>query len=285
MSRRIALASHRQLPAEETDDHALEAALRARGATVETPAWDDPAVDWSAYDLVVPRTTWNYTERYPDFLAWAEAVGAVSRLVNPLSVIRWNTDKSYLAALPVPQAPTRFLPAGQRPDLAAWMDVLGATQALLKPVVGAGGYGSLRFSRSTVEAGEEHVARAPVDQLLQPYLPSVERFGEVSAIYFGGAFSHAVRKRPVPGSYLVQSEHGASDEPHVLSPAERALCEQTLAAAAARWPEPLAYARVDLLHDDAGAPLCNELELVEPSLFFRHDPASADRFAAVLMGW
>ena len=285
MSRRIALASHRQLPAEETDDLALEAALRARGATVETPAWDDPAVDWSAYDLVVPRTTWNYTERYADFLAWAAAVGAVSRLVNPLSVIRWNTDKSYLAALPVPQAPTRFLPAGQRPDLAAWMDVLGATQALLKPVVGAGGYGSLRFSRSTVEAGEEHVARAPVDQLLQPYLPSVERFGEVSAIYFGGAFSHAVRKRPVPGSYLVQSEHGASDEPHVLSPAERALCEQTLAAAAARWPEPLAYARVDLLHDDAGAPLCNELELVEPSLFFRHDPASADRFAAVLMGW
>jgi len=285
MSRRIALASHRQLPAEETDDHALEAALRARGATMETPAWDDPAVDWSAYDLVVPRTTWNYTERYPDFLAWAEAVGAVSRLVNPLSVIRWNTDKSYLAALPVPQAPTRFLPAGQRPDLAAWMDALGVRQALLKPVVGAGGYGSLRFSRSTVEAGEEHVARAPVDQLLQPYLPSVERFGEVSAIYFGGAFSHAVRKRPVPGSYLVQGEHGASDGPHVLSPAERALCEQTLAAAAARWPEPLAYARVDLLHDEAGAPLCNELELVEPSLFFRHDPASADRFAAVLMGW
>lgn len=285
MSRRIALASHRLLPAEETDDHALEAALRACGAAVETPAWDDPAVDWSAYDLVVPRTTWNYTERYPDFLAWAAAVGAVSRLVNPLSVIRWNTDKSYLAALPVPQAPTRFLPAGQRPDLAAWMDALGVERALLKPVIGAGGYGSLRFSRSAVGAGEEHVARAPVDQLLQPYLPSVERFGEVSAIYFGGAFSHAVRKRPVAGSYLVQSEHGASDEPHVLSPAERALCEETLAAAAARWPEPLAYARVDLLHDEAGAPLCNELELVEPSLFFRHDPASADRFAAVLMGW
>ena len=285
MSRRIALASHRQLPAEETDDHALEAALRACGATVETPAWDDPRVDWSAYDLVVPRTTWNYTERYADFLVWAAAVGAVSRLVNPLSVIRWNTDKSYLAALPVPQAPTRFLPAGQRPDLAAWMDALGVERALLKPVIGAGGYGSLRVSRSAVEAGEEHVARAPVDQLLQPYLPSVERFGEVSAIYFGGAFSHAVRKRPVPGSYLVQSEHGASDAPHVLSPAERALCEETLAAAAARWPEPLAYARVDLLHDEAGAPLCNELELVEPSLFFRHDPASADRFAAVLMGW
>ena len=41
----------------------------------------------------------------------------------------------------------------------------------------------------------------------------------------------------------------------------------------------LLYGRVDYLMDDLGRLCLNELELVEPSLFFRHDSQSPDRLA------
>ena len=46
------------------------------------------------------------------------------------------------------------------------------------------------------------------------------------------------------------------------------------------WP--WLYARVDFLRDHHGNLKLSELEMVEPSLFFRHCPAAADRLAAAL---
>ena len=45
----------------------------------------------------------------------------------------------------------------------------------------------------------------------------------------------------------------------------------------------LLYARVDFLRDASGSLVINELELVEPSLFFRHCPAAAARLANSLV--
>jgi hypothetical protein len=62
----------------------------------------------------------------------------------------------------------------------------------------------------------------------------VETEGELSAIYFGGHFSHAVRKIPLPGDYRVQDDFGAHDEPVALDPAARALAERVLEPARRR---------------------------------------------------
>src|SRR4051794_40396549 len=85
----IALATCAQFAALEADD-----VLLARALGDATPAvWDDPAVDWAAFDLVVIRSTWDYTGRRDQFVEWAQRVG--DRLVNPPEVVRWNTDKRY----------------------------------------------------------------------------------------------------------------------------------------------------------------------------------------------
>src|SRR5690606_5775203 len=115
--------------------------------------------------------------------------------------------------------------------------------------------------------------------LLQPFLARGLEAGEVSAIFVDGEFSHGVRKTPVPGDYRVQDDYGARDEPWQPTPAEMELCRQILGVI----PLPWLSARVDLLRDDHGRLVLTELELIEPSLFFRHDATAADRLAEALV--
>lgn len=295
---RIALASSRSLSVHERDDVPFHAALRERGVHVEQPIWDDDAVDWSDFDAVLIRTTWDYPDKHPQFLAWIERVAACTRLFNPAPLVVWNTHKQYLRELEqhgVPLADTAWFAAGQQHDLAAEVQARGITRGFLKPLVGANARNTLRFDvadPAQLAAAQAQLARLTqsMDMMLQPYLASVEREGELSAIYFDGVLSHAVRKVPVAGDYRVQDDWGARDEPITLEPEALAVCEQTLTATAAcvrqrGWDLalPLLYARVDLLRDDAGRFVLNELEVIEPSLFFRHGPDAAQTLARALL--
>ncbi len=289
---RIGIATCRNLPDWEVDDHPFHAALLARGARIERPAWDDPHADWGAFDTVLIRTTWDYMDRVDEFVAWAEHVDAVTRLMNPLPVVRWNTRKTYLRELEshgVRIAPTEWLDAGQRVDVRALLERRGWTRAFIKPVVGATARETLRFGDDTVgiAAAEAHLTRtlAREPMMMQPYLEAVETEGELSAIFFDGALSHGVRKVPVDGDYRVQDDFGAHDEPHRFTATEVELAAGIVDTAARHLEldEPLLYARVDFLRDADGSLLLNELELVEPSLFFRHDPESPARLADALL--
>jgi hypothetical protein len=295
---RIALATCRSLPPHQIDDVPLIEALRERGVEVEQLAWDDDAIDWASFDAVLIRSTWDYQDKYPQFVAWAERVASCTRLFNPAPLVIWNTHKQYLRELEqhgVPLADTVWFAAGHDHDLAAAVRAHGITRGFLKPLVGANARSTLRFDATDpteLAAAQAHLAGLTrrVDMMLQPYLTSVEREGELSGIFFDGALSHAVRKVPVAGDYRVQDDWGAHDEPVVLEPEALAVCEQTFAGMAAcfrqrGWdiPLPLLYARVDLLRDDAGRWVLNELEIVEPSLFFRHGPQGPHTLARALL--
>ncbi|MEZ4265489.1 MAG: hypothetical protein R3F39_03850 [Myxococcota bacterium] len=292
-TRRVALVTQRDLPAWEHDDLVLVDALRARGASVQTPIWDDPAVDWAAFDVAVIRTTWDYMPRRDAFVAWAERAATQTRLLNPPAVIRWNTDKTYLRDLAdagAPLLPTLWLARGSAPDLPALLATTGWERAFLKPQVGNSAIDTLRFDVTPdgLRIASSHLTKTlpGAGMLLQPYQPTVETAGELSAIFFAGAFSHAIQKIPVPGDYRVQDDHGASDGPAALTPDEVALAARVLGLAQAHLAlaEPLLYARVDFLRTEAGDLVLNELELVEPSLFFRHAPSAAERFAGAILG-
>jgi len=106
---RVALVTCRELPDLDDDDRLLFAPLARLGITAEPAVWDDPAVDWAAYGLVVIRNPWDYFYRRDDFVAWASAV---PRLANPAAVVDWNTDKRYLSRLAdqgVPVVPTTWV--------------------------------------------------------------------------------------------------------------------------------------------------------------------------------
>ena len=291
----IALASFENLFDWEKDDRPLEAALTQLGVQITKPAWDDPGISWERFDACLIRTTWDYHERHQEFLSWAG--GPHRRFFNPADVIRWNIDKRYIRQLMergVPCVPTVWLEPGSSPRDALERLDPSWTRAFLKPIVGANAHLTLRFDPTDpqqLQAAEDHarVLCDGVGGLLQPYLATVETEGEVSGIFVDGVFCHGVRKVPVPGDYRVQDDHGATDAPWHPSPAER----DTLTSAVAHAADilgsevlgglPLLYARADFLWGLDGQLLLTELELIEPSLFFRHGAATANALAEALV--
>lgn len=275
---KLALATCATVPDWEVDDRVFHAALAARGVAASQQVWDDPSIDWRAFDAVLIRTTWDYQEKRDAFVAWAERVPVL--LHNPAAIVRWNTHKSYLRDLErrgVPIIPTEWLARGTAPDIAGLCREHGWTRAFLKPCVGATARETLRFEAGD-PAAQAHAARllATEDLMLQPYLRRVETEGELSAIFIGGELTHAVRKVPVSGDYRVQDDFGAKD--YAIEFPDVALARRAIEAVG----HPLLYGRADFLIADDGLRL-TELELVEPSLFFRHGRHAAERLADALL--
>jgi O-ureido-D-serine cyclo-ligase len=287
----VALVTARAARGLDEDMPPLTVALAAAGAHGECVEWDDPQVEWARFDLVVPRSAWDYAERLPEFLAWAERVDRLTTLVNPLPVIRWNTDKHYLGELAragAPVVPTWYIEP--RADAGRVLDEFLAAnpcrELVVKPAVGAGARDARRLARANRAQVLEHIeplvaARRSV--MLQPYLESVDRDGETALMYLGGRFSHAIRKGALlPADAPSIAGLFAPEEivPRTPGADELAAAERILSAAPF---ESLLYARVDLLRDQAGVPRLLELELTEPSLFLNHAAGSAERFAAALL--
>ncbi len=285
--RRIALASCDPFPPVPDDEEPLRAALRSRGVTVEEPAWD-ARTDWRRFAACLVRTTWDYMERREEYLEWARRVAAQTRIFHPPQVIAWNTHKSYLRALEaagVPLAQSVWLDRGASVDLATLLRDRDWESALVKPMVGATARRTLRLGRADVVSGQAQLDAwlAEEDMIVQQYLPAVETEGELSVIMVDGQITHGVRKIPVPGDYRVQDDFGARDEPWPTDARCRLLARDIATAAQGILRTDLLYARVDFLRDLTGDLVLNELELVEPQLFFRHEPFAGDRLAEALL--
>ncbi|MEJ2867638.1 hypothetical protein WCD74_07675 [Actinomycetospora sp. OC33-EN08] len=260
----------------DAENQPLVDALEARGAAARVEPWDAPddVAGWSSADLVAVRTTWDYTARRDDFLAWARDVAAATALQNPLAVLEWNSHKRYLVELAdagVPVVPTRLVPAGSSPD------PLGPSRVVVKPAVSAGGRDT--FAGTGPELDETLAGLVVVgDALVQPAVESIGVEGEVSLIRLGDRWSHAVRKFPAEDGFLVHERHGGRLEDHEPTPRELAVADAALAHA----PAPVHAARVDLVRLD-GEPVVMELELIEPELFLRRSPDAAGLLADALL--
>jgi glutathione synthase/RimK-type ligase-like ATP-grasp enzyme len=287
----VALVTARAARRLDEDLAPLEAALRDAGVAPSLTDWDDDDVDWASFDLALLRSPWDYTKRLPEFLQWAEHVATQTRLINPLEVVRWNTDKHYLAELSraaVPTVPSHFVEPGE--DGAAGLQRFFSLhpdigEFVVKPAVGAGSRDARRYAREDADVAAAHAQRLLDSRrsvLLQPYLESVDTEGETALIYFAGRFSHAIRKGPLlkrrqaPTRALFAEEHIVARTP---GEDERDVAAKTLAAVPFGQ---LLYARVDLIRDAAGAPEVLELEVTEPSMFFATAPGSAARFASLI---
>jgi glutathione synthase/RimK-type ligase-like ATP-grasp enzyme len=279
---RIALATAIAAFTLDEDMDPLLAACAQAGVGAQRLAWDDPTVSWGRFDAVLLRSTWDYTDRLPEFLAWCERVSAQTRLINPLEVVRWNTDKRYLGELArarVPVIETHYLSLADAPD-----DFPAFEEFVVKPTVGAGSRGARRFISAEREQATAHAAALQAqgrEVMVQPYLAQVDSAGETALLFFGGAFSHAIRKGPLlpRGGEATRALFAPERiQPREPSDAERAVAEQVLDALP--FGRPL-YARVDLLPSPEG-PRLLELELTEPSLFFDTAPGAAARLVAAL---
>ncbi len=265
------------------DDGLLQAALDRRGVSAVRVDWADPGVDWSAFRIAVFRTTWDYYERFAEFHRWLDRTADLTRFCNPLATVRWNADKHYLAEVErqgIPIVPSAFIERGGDIRLAEMLVERDWSEAVIKPCVSGGARHTYRFARETAAAIEPVVRGLLADEsfLLQPFEPHVLASGEDSLMVFDGVYSHAVRKLPKPGDFRVQDDHGGTVHPR--QPDDEQVELAVRAAAVAGNP---AYARVDMVQDRSGRWVVMELELIEPELWLRCHPPSADLFAAAIV--
>ena len=261
-------------PDVDPDSPLLLAALREVGLDAALCAWDDPAVDWGVYDLVVVRSTWDYAPRRGVFLAWAQRL---ARVDNPYPVLAYSSDKHYLVDLAARShcvVPSHFCDVGEVPELPEG-------DFVVKPCVGAGSIDAERYSPHQHEAALAHVARLHArgaDALVQPYVASVDERGERALIFIDGEFSHAMTKAAMlnvaPAARDVafrRRQMSLADGEIEAVALARAVLEETGFSS-------LLYARVDVVHTEEGWAVM-ELELVEPNLFLGYAPGAAGRLA------
>jgi len=283
MLKRVALVTCRELPVLPEDDRPLVAELARLGIAAKAEIWDDPSVKWTSFDVLLLRSTWDYHLRPAEFLAWIGARAAESAaLWNPPPLLLWNAHKFYLrdlASRGIPIAPTRFLAAGSAARLADVLEEEGWSRAVVKPAVSASAHRTLVIAREDAAEcdAELRALLADGDALVQKYLPEIETNGEWSFVFLDGAFSHSVRKRPAPGDFRVQAEHGGTEEP---GPAAPALLGEARRAADA-IDSPWLYARVDGVESE-GRLLLMELELIEPTLYLSSAANAARRLASAI---
>ncbi|NVK22286.1 MAG: hypothetical protein HWD86_07185 [Kangiellaceae bacterium] len=272
---KIAIASCANLPDWEIDDHMFFQTLTQQDIEYQVLAWDSDT-DWAQFDLCLIRTTWDYQERFPEFIEWIERASQQTKLYNPTQVLLWNSHKRYLKELEdngISIAPSEWLLQGGAYNISDIMAKRGWQQGFIKPLIGANARECCRFDNTPqgLAQAQQHADRLTPneDLVLQPYLKTVEEFGETSGIFFNKQFSHGTRKVPVKGDFRVQDDYGAKDYPYQLNEKEKDLAQQALSYVCAKYGH-LLYARIDFLHDADGTPYLNEMELIEPSLFFRH---------------
>jgi hypothetical protein len=266
-------------------------ALSRHGREGVVVFWDDPDVDWSGFAVAVVRSPWDYHQRHDEFLAWVDRAAAETVLLNSAALLRWNTDKSYLAelaAVGVPVIPTVLLSRGQvgvESELPRMLAEIGR-DLVVKPTVSAGSNNTHRRIGDSEAAADDVRALHGLGKvaMVQPYQHRIDTEGEIGLVFFDGRFSHAFRKAPLlagegrdNGLFVEEkiTAHGASADLVAFG-------ESVVAAVTERFGEPPLYARVDTVPGDDET-LLIELEAAEPSLFLHTSDGAADRFAAAVL--
>lgn len=241
------------------------------------------AGDLAEFDLVTPLLAWGYPR---DCATWFALLDRLEEecvpVCNPVSVLRWNSDKAYLAELGaagIATVPTRMSEALDSAALAEARAIFGTDILVVKPPISGGADGTFRLAQQDAiplsVAGER--------MMIQPFLPAIAVEGEYSLFYFGGEFSHSIIKRPAAGDFRVQDQFGGYEEAIEAPDGAKALAKAALnATSVITGTGVLAYARADMLRDSDDRFRLMELELIEPSLFLRFAADEGATFAAAL---
>lgn len=279
----------------DMDSAILVKALKRRGVESRSVAWDDPSVNWAESDLCIIKSASNYVLYSKSFIKWTKDVEEKTRLWNTSRLVEWNHDKHYLKDLEskgVPMPSSIFVEKESDERLSHILRGLGWSDIVIKPTISAGSFGLKRFKADSLEA-ERYLteltkrgfsqkflgdvwAFSPSDAIVQPFIPEIVN-GEVSLLYFGGRFSHAVIKKAIAGDFRSHPIWGASVEKHEPSVEELRVGETVLNAM-----DPTEYARIDMVKTSK-SPLIIEVELIEPFLFFDMFPETAEVFANHIM--
>ncbi len=264
---KIGIATCYNIPEPDIDEAIVIEAFERRGHETHLVPWDEPTIDWSDFDVVIVRSTWNYPDFSEQFAAWIGRVSEVTTLLNPGNIMLANVDKSYLidiAESGVKVVPTKWINTSEADGLANLL----TSKSVIKPAIGAGSMDTQFFEVNQLQDAIAWLTSMGSNRMfmVQPYFESVNTVGEQSIICFGPDPSHRIVKHP----------RFAGQEERVDGPFDCGEFEALAREVIEPVKDQILYARVDLMMDNEGAWRLSELELIEPSLFFNLKPEALD---------
>jgi hypothetical protein len=265
------------------EDALATAALQQQGFTIARVAWDDPHYDWSKTNFVLFRATWDYFNRYNEFIDWLLRASRVTRFINAVELVKWNLDKHYLRDLEtkgVRILPTRFVEIGEKKTLQQLVSETRWHELILKPAISGAARHTYRINASVTKE-QENIFRSLITteaMLLQEFQTSILTQGEVTCVLFGGRYSHALLKKAKSGDFRVQDDFGGTLHEYTPSAEEILFAERVVTAC----PTLPVYARVDCIWNDNQELCVSEVELIEPELWLRLHASSANQLAKAI---
>jgi hypothetical protein len=271
----------------EVYDELLQEPMADLGWSVEMVSWRTQKVDWDRYEVVIIRSPWDYQQDVEGFIEVLKDIHKSSaRLENPLSLVLWNIDKTYLRDLEtdgIRIVPTLWGEQLEYGTLDTAYREFEVDELIIKPTVSANADNTFRLPQDSSTDLQNNIIQVFSKQayMIQPFMRGIVEEGEYSLFYFGGNYSHTILKKPGTGDFRVQEEHGGSL--HSVDPEEQLLyrARQTMDLLK---PQPL-YARADYVRTQENDFALMELELIEPSLYFNMDADSPRRFARIFDEW
>lgn len=266
------IATSRDVGAVHAFDQPLVAELAERGITAQAAVWNDRSVCWSEADFVLIRSCWD-SHIEPDlFLDWIAEIESLTQVINSPETIRWCFDKRYLKFLEqsgVSIVPTQYFERGSSMDVRQAVEQLGTSVAMIKPSISADAYKTLKVDvrdPESLNAGQHLADTLLLDRgiLVQPHLNAFDEGAETSLVFVNGEFVHAYSRPPI---LLLGEENAVASRISVIP--DRLLLR--LAKRAVSAAPPALWARVDIV-DNAGTPMVNELELIDPNLMMHLSP-------------
>ncbi|PKP17071.1 MAG: hypothetical protein CVU07_04950 [Bacteroidetes bacterium HGW-Bacteroidetes-23] len=245
--------------------------------------WDDESIDWTEFDYLIFRNTWDYYQKEITFNLWLDKIKSLGiKTFNPISVIQKNKHKFYLKELEkdgISILPTIFLEKNSTQNLRNLIPE-NWEKIVIKPAFSAGSYLTKLIDISEIESIQtefkEHSETK--DFLLQEFRPEIKELGETSFIFFNGKFSHAVNKKPVENDFRVQIQYGGKYA--LIQPNADLLHQAELVLS--KIPEKLLYTRVDGIVIENKLHLM-EIELIEPDLYFDLADGARERFVKAFL--
>ena len=275
--KRIVFLSCDNLDGYVTDDELTLAPLKKAGWSVDVKSWTADC-DWSVYSAALIRTTWDYTLRLDAFLEKMKLISVQTQLINSIDTVIWNSRKNYLKDLStwgLRTIPTAFeWPQDWNQLFSEWQT--GTLMA--KPQVGANSVGTYMVTPTNIPSSPLF-SEAP---LIQPFREKIFSEGELSFHFFAGQYSHTVRKIPKRGDYRVQEEHGGTILSENPSAADLAQATEIYQTVEKNLKTPTLFHRVDVVKNSKNEMEIMEVELVEPSLYFRTHKDAPHNFVKAL---
>lgn len=280
---KIALLTCEKLPELTQDDRLLIPALAKSNIKATAVIWDDKTVNWSDFDYLIFRNTWDYFEKETEFNLWLDQIEQLGiKTLNSIGIIKKNKHKFYLREMEkqgIKILPTIFIDKTELLDLHKTMPSHWK-KAVIKPAFSAGSYQTEVFELNDVQKinTDYKIIASEKELLLQEFMPEIQTLGETSFIFFNKKFSHAVNKKPIAGDFRIQVQFGGQ---YTLTYPNAGPIEKAQQIVDTFTGE-LLYARVDgiVIQDELHL---MEVECIEPDLYFNLSEGSLDRFIKALV--